>query len=171
MTVWQHEPMALERDESDEGLAAFGRVEDILVDIIVIRRNPGYRDLLVRGTGLDGRVTVMRVLRAVDDIRRHGGVASVSAVADRLVIEHSSASRAVDQVVAAGLAAKRPAADDARRVEIKLTRDGQQVIRALDRRRDDVYARLIDGWDPVDVHQLAELLDRLRKAYEELIRP
>src|SRR4051794_13223704 len=91
----------------DEVSSQFVSVEELLVRLTTLRRQARYRQLLVEGTGLDGRVTTMRLVRAVDDLARLGMSPSVREVAERLVMEHSNTSRAVDQAVDQGLLTKR----------------------------------------------------------------
>ena len=151
-------------------LSTFASVEDLLVSILMIRRSARYRELLVEGTGLDGGVLSMRVLRAVSEIGKTSSEVSVSDVADRLFIEHSNASRAVDQVAARGLLVKRPSSLDRRRVVVAPSPQGERVISDLNSRRTAVHSRMIKHWDPQDILKLEELLAKLHGAYEDVTR-
>jgi DNA-binding MarR family transcriptional regulator len=148
---------------------AFGVADDLIARITVLRRTSAYRALLARGTGLDGRVTTMRVLRAVSDIRRSGAAASVDAVAQRLLMAHSNASRAVDQAVAQGLLVKRQSAIDGRRVELEPSERGWRAVTELNVRRGAVHAQLVAGWTSEEVETLAGLLQRLGDAVEDVL--
>lgn len=117
---------------------------------------------------LDGSVTTMRVIRAVDDLSRKSGP-SIGEVAERLGMEHSNTSRAVDQAVEQGLVEKEPSSTDGRRTELKLTRKGHQAIQDLNVRREDVHADLMTGWDGDETRRLAELLEKLLSSYGRVL--
>ena len=150
--------------------ADLAQVEELLSRLTTLRRTPRYRQRLVEGTGLDGRVTTMRVLRTVDILTRSGIAPSVGDLAQRLGMEHSNTSRTVDAVVEQGLLNKQKSAADGRRIELSLTPRGRRSIRELDERRDRVHAEMIDEWPAEDMATLVALLEKLCATYEDLQR-
>lgn len=148
-----------------------GALDDVLVRISVFRRQPWYRQLLVEGTGLDGRITTMRLLRALDQLSRTAPGPSIRELAERLVMEQSNVSRAVDQAVEQGLIEKRQSPKDGRRTLLSLTERGERAIRELDVRRDRLYTQLVDDWDVAELANLVRLLSRLADSYERLGGP
>ncbi|MBD0860279.1 MarR family transcriptional regulator [Gordonia sp. zg691] len=148
----------------------FARVEELLIALTTLRHTPRYRQLLVEGTGLDGRVTTMRVLRGVDILTRPGRAPSVGDLAQRLGMEHSNTSRTVDAVVEQGLLSKQRSATDGRRIELSLTPRGERCIRELDDRRGKVHAEMTEGWQPEETAALVGLLEKLCATYENLQR-
>lgn len=59
------------------------------------------------------------------------GWASVGELADFLQLRHHSAVELIDRVVALGLVERRPNPENRREVEVHLTADGSEMIRAL----------------------------------------
>jgi DNA-binding MarR family transcriptional regulator len=84
----------------------FDHLDDLLTRIHVARQRPSWRRRLLDGAGPVTNVSTLRTLRAVEHHQRNGGGASIGDVADYLAVEHSTASRTVSAVVAAGLLAK-----------------------------------------------------------------
>lgn len=146
----------------------FARADEALTEIVTIRRLASHRALLTRGTGLEGRTTIMRILRAVDDLSREG-TPSIREVAERLGMEHSNTSRAVDQAMEADLLAKHPSKTDGRRLELSLTDRGHHTIHDLNDRRDEVQGELMIGWDEHEAATLAVLLEKLVDSYLRLL--
>lgn len=56
---------------------------------------------------------------------------SIGELAERLQLRHHSAVGLIDRLTRRGLALRAPAADDRRRVEVRLTRRGEALIRRL----------------------------------------
>jgi len=145
------------------------RVEELLVRLMILRRQPAYRELLTRGTGLAGRPATMRLLRAVDALTRAGDKPSLGDVADRMGIEQSNASRTVDYAVERGFIAKAKAEDDARRLELTLTEEGTSVIVELNARRDRLHRDMFRTWSDAEVGTMIELLEKLCRSYESVV--
>nr|WP_240918704.1 MarR family transcriptional regulator [Rhodococcus sp. 14C212] len=110
----------------------------------------------------------MRILRAVDDLSRDKAP-SIREVAERLGMEHSNTSRAVDQAIEADLLAKHSSTADRRRLELTLTDKGHQTIADLNRRRDEVHRELMVGWDEHEAQTLAGLLEKLVESYARVL--
>lgn len=73
----------------------------------------------------------------------------------------SSVSRLVDQLVDAGLVARRPDPDDRRQVLVSLTPAGSDVIRRFEALDGAISTRMMTDFDEADARRLAGYLDRL----------
>jgi len=146
-------------------------VDDQLIRITVLRHKPAYRSRLVAGTGLDNRVTTMRVLRSVSNLSAAGTSPSIGDVAERLQLDQSSASRAVDITVQQGYLRKVPSDVDGRRTDLVITDEGTRVLSELARVRTAVLEEIFADWEVDDVEKLLQLLSRLGDAYERLLAP
>ena len=111
-------------------------------------------------------VSTLRVLRAVEHCQQAGGGASISDVAEYMAVEHSTASRTVAAVVAAGLLTKTSATDDQRRCVLVLTDVGRKALATVTDRRRELVAETIADWPDADVDTLVTLLDRLTERFE-----
>ena len=104
-----------------------------------------------RGLG-EFRYQIRRFLRFSEQVAREAGIepqqhqlllaikglpegmtASISILAERLQIQHHSAVELVDRLVERGLVERRRDEDDLRRVLVKLTLEGEDVLRKLSR--------------------------------------
>jgi DNA-binding MarR family transcriptional regulator len=108
----------------------------------------------------------LRVLRAVEHSQSAGDGASISDVAEYMAVEHSTASRTVGSVVAAGLLTKAFATDDQRRCVLVLTDVGRKALATVTERRRELVAETIADWPDADVDTLVALLDRLTERFE-----
>ena len=144
----------------------YDRLDDLLTRIAVARQRPGWRDRVLDGAGPVTTASTLRVLRAVEQCRQHSGGASIRDVADFLAVDHSTASRSVAAVVAAGLVTKTFAADDQRRCMLVLTEAGRQASETVTDRRRELVAEMIADWPETHVDTLVDLLDRLTESFE-----
>lgn len=145
----------------------FDQLDDLLTRIHVARQRPSWRRRLLDGADPVTNVSTLRTLRAVEHHQRNGGGASIGDVADYLAVEHSTASRTVSAVVAAGLITKSAAADDQRRSVLVLTDIGVKALAAVTDRRRELVAETVADWDAADIDRLVTLLDRLTRRFEE----
>lgn len=96
---------------------------------------------------------------------------SLKDLGDLLIAEAGHPSRLVDRLVAAGLVAREPAADDRRRVELSLTTSGRRLVKRIEKAR----ARVMDlGREALEGRDLEPVLRLLRELladtpYGELI--
>jgi DNA-binding MarR family transcriptional regulator len=114
-------------------------------------------------------VSTLRVLRAVEECQRKGNGASIRDVANYMAIEHSTASRTVAAVVAAGLVTKTSAANDQRRSVLVLTDVGLKSLATVTDRRRELVAETISDWPDADVDTLVVLLERLTQRLEDTV--
>ncbi len=103
------------------------------------------------------------------DLLAQVGSCRMGDLAGALRVDPSTATRAVDRLVAEGLAARRRSAADARVVEVALTPAGRCRHDALVRRRRETMAALLAGFDPEEQEQLADLLERLVAAVDDFV--
>ncbi len=142
------------------------QLDDLLTRIAIARQRPGWRGRVLDGSSPVTNASTLRVLRAVEQCQQSGGGASVRDVADFLAVEHSTASRSVTAVVAAGLLTKTFAADDQRRCALVLTDEGRKALATVAERRRDLVAELVDDWPDADLDTLVSLLARLTARFE-----
>ena len=143
----------------------YDQLDELLTRIHVARQRPHWRHRVLGTDGPVSNVSTLRVLRAVEQCEQCGG-ASVRDVAEFMAVEHSTASRFVAAVVAAGLLAKSSAHDDQRRCALMLTDVGRKELAAVTERRRDLVAESVADWPESDVDTLVTLLDRLTDRFE-----
>ncbi len=90
-------------------------------------------------------------------------------LADRLRIEPSTATRAVQRLVKDGLAERYPSADDGRVVMVKATSDGRRRHAEVAKRRAIAMARIIGSFDAGERATLADLIERLTTAIDDVV--
>jgi DNA-binding MarR family transcriptional regulator len=144
----------------------YDHLDELLTRIHVARQRPNWRRRLLDESTPVTNVSTLRALRAVEQCQRLGAGASVRDVADYMAVEHSTASRTVAAVVAAGLLTKTSAADDQRRCVLVLTDVGRKALATVTDRRRELVAETIADWADTDVDQLVTLLDRLAERFE-----
>ncbi|GAA0258196.1 hypothetical protein GCM10009527_062810 [Actinomadura nitritigenes] len=89
---------------------------------------------------------------------------TVGAVADRLEIDPSTASRLVGHAIDAGLVSRRPSPVDARRANLGLTDAGRRVKQVADRYRRAYFQGLMNDWTDAERAEFARLLTRFADA-------
>lgn len=111
-----------------------------------------YRDL---PGGLElGQVDALDLLNAQGELR-------MSSLADALRVDRSTATRAVDRLVAAGLAERSSALADGRGVVVRVTAEGAALHAQLLERRRAFLLDVLEAFDEAEQAHLAELLERL----------
>lgn len=150
--------------DSDASLQA---LDEVLAGIRTTQQRPVYRRRVSDGLELSGGFTNLRVLRAIERLSADSKP-SISDIATRLSIEHSTASRAVDAVVRGGLATRTTCDDDQRRARLSLTASGRTLLGEATQRRVGMLAEITDGWEPAEIDQLSELLHRLLDGFDRI---
>ncbi|MFB1294093.1 MarR family winged helix-turn-helix transcriptional regulator [Mycobacterium sp. pW049] len=146
----------------------YDQLDELLTRIHVARQRPQWRHRVLGTDGPVSNVSTFRVLRAVEQCQQTGG-ASIGDVAEFMAVEHSTASRIVAAVVAAGLLTKSFAHDDQRRCALVLTDVGRKELAAVTDRRRDLVADTVADWPESDVDTLVALLDRLTERFERTV--
>lgn len=93
-----------------------------------------------------------------------GTEVTVGAVAERLDVDPSTASRLVTHAIEAGFVARRPSPVDARRAILELTAPGERVLEAMNRFRRHYVQRLMADWTDAERAEFARLLHRFTDA-------
>jgi DNA-binding MarR family transcriptional regulator len=92
------------------------------------------------------------------------GDVTVGAVAERLEIDPSTASRVVGHAIDAGFVARLPSPRDARRANLQLTDAGRHLQQVADRFRQAYLAELLADWTDGERTAFARLLTRFTEA-------
>lgn len=148
----------------------YDHLDELLTRIHILRQRPEWRQQLLADIAPVATVSTLRVLRAVEQCGKGGRGASIGDVAEYMAVEHSTASRTVATVVAAGLLNKTLAADDQRRCVLMLTDAGRDALAAVTDRRREIVADVVSDWPDTDVDALVGLLDRLVLDFERGVR-
>ena len=143
-------------------------LDELLTRIHIARQRPVWRRRLLDDVSPAMTVSTLRVLRAVEQSQLKGAGASIGDVADYLAVEHSTASRTVAAVVAAGLLTKTFAPDDQRRSVLVLSDAGRRTLETVTGRRRELVAETIADWSDTDVDTLVSLLGRLTTRFESM---
>jgi len=143
--------------------AALDRLDDALVEVRRVLQRPGYRRAVLGELAGTVGLQTIRVVRLVERADR---APTIGAVAEALVVDPSTASRAVDRAVEAGLLERRVCSDDGRRARLHLTGPGRELLAEVSTRRRTVLARAVRDWDPGDVDALQALLERLLDGFD-----
>jgi len=96
---------------------------------------------------------------ALDMLVFHGSV-RMGELAEALRVDASTATRAVNRLVDAGLASRERSDDDGRVMVVVLTEHGSEVHRAMMVRRRDALEGILADLSPKERLQLATLLER-----------
>jgi DNA-binding MarR family transcriptional regulator len=108
------------------------------------------------------RVQHVQVVEAVNtQARGPDEQVSVVAVAHQLGVDRSVASRMITESASAGYVRRDTSAADARRVGVRLTDSGRDLLAASHRWQQQTFDDLVAGWDPADRRRLAQYLHRL----------
>lgn len=119
--------------------------------------------------GRAGEAVEMSTVLVVDAVQRLAEgdpptEATVAAVADRLDVAASTASRLVDRAVAAGVVRRTRSAADPRRAPLVLTADGRALAARATGFRLTYLRTLLEDWSDADRRTFAELLTRFAAA-------
>ncbi|TCP55188.1 MarR family transcriptional regulator [Tamaricihabitans halophyticus] len=86
---------------------------------------------------------------------------AVPEVAHQLGVDRSVASRMVSAAAAAGYVHRQASASDARRIGVRLTETGRELLAAAYRWQQETFDNLVAGWEPADASRFAGYLRRL----------
>ncbi|NUQ00354.1 MAG: MarR family transcriptional regulator [Armatimonadetes bacterium] len=105
--------------------------------------------------------------RCLTVARKHPGV-SLSELAGRLCLTPATTSGTVDTLVARGLLSRVEAADDRRRIELRLTPAGEEALEAHRHAAEARMAEALAGLDPQERATVATALALLERELERL---
>jgi DNA-binding MarR family transcriptional regulator len=97
---------------------------------------------------------------------KHCGPTRQVELADRVVLDPSTVSRYVAQLVRRGLVERRPDPEDGRAVRLAATDVGQELSDRIKQDRDTHLHRVLDHWEPRDLRDLTALLRRFNDDME-----
>ena len=89
------------------------------------------------------------------------GPMRLTALADRLQVDPSVASRQASELVDRGLVERRPDPDDARAGLLDVTAEGHATLERAMQRSTEVMASALGGWSDEEARQLVDLLTKL----------
>jgi len=92
---------------------------------------------------------------------RDGGPQRVHALAERLGIDASTATRQIVALERAGHVQRTRDPHDGRAVVVTATPSGREALRGQRRRRAATYSTVLADWSPADREHLADLVERL----------
>jgi DNA-binding MarR family transcriptional regulator len=134
------------------------------IDAALFRlRRVWAKPLRPRNYGEPGRSVQMSNLMVMGAIQRLSATCAevtVGAVAEDMDVEPSTASRLVNDAIAAGFVGRETSKIDARRVRLVLTETGRRVRKAVAAHRRAHVDRLIADWEPGEREVFARLLTR-----------
>jgi DNA-binding MarR family transcriptional regulator len=160
------EPDAPDASDAFDTLDA---LDEVLVDVRRVLQRPGFRRRLLAAVGTPLELGTLRALRAVE--RLGPGTPCVGDVAELLAVDPSTASRAVDRAVTAGLLDRSPSDRDRRRTRLGLTAEGRAVLERVTAARRELLAEVTAEWPPSEIQRLTELLTSLRAGFDRLEDP
>ncbi|MCU1432676.1 MAG: Transcriptional regulator, MarR family [Actinotalea sp.] len=141
-------------------------LDDALVAVQRVPRRPGYRRRLLEPLALSGGLGSFRTLRAVERVA--SDAPTIGEIAEALVVDPSTASRAVERCVADGLLTREAQSTDRRRAHLRLTDAGQEVLAQASRNRRDVLAEVTGEWQEEDVVRLVGQLRALLEGFDRV---
>jgi DNA-binding MarR family transcriptional regulator len=111
----------------------------------------------------------MSTVLVVDAIHRlqitqPGSEVTVAAVARRLGVAGSTASRLVDRAVTSSMVTRGASSIDTRRVALTLSSPGQTLVTSSGAFRRSYLAQMLEGWTVGEVDTFAELMGRFATA-------
>jgi DNA-binding MarR family transcriptional regulator len=118
----------------------------------------------LREQGPSGRPVQTSSLLVVHAVAGLPADVTVGAVAERLEIDPSTASRLVGHAIDAGFVARHPSPTDARRANLRLTDSGERLKVVADRFRRAYLAELVSDWTVAERAEFARLLTRFTQA-------
>ena len=95
-----------------------------------------------------------------------GGPQRQGDLAEASLLDPSTTSRRVGQLVQLGLAERRADPADGRAVQLVATPAGEDVVQRLRQVRADLFHRMLAGWSDADLTTLLGLLRRLNDDFE-----
>lgn len=135
---------------------------------------------LMTGRRVIGRLAIQNVapglelshLDVLEAVRRaeEEGEVTVGAVAERLRIDPSRASRIVAEMVTRGVLRRKASQADARRIVVVMTALGQRLISEIHAQKLSVVQSITADWSPEDVETFARLFDRFVGSFEDAFK-
>jgi DNA-binding MarR family transcriptional regulator len=142
------------------------RLDDALVHVRRALQRPGYRRHLIELSELDAPLATLRVVRAVQ--RSPEQPPGISDLAELLLVDPSTASRAVDDAVSRGYLQRQSCDRDRRRARVLLTPMGRAALKRMTEARRAVLGQVTSTWRDTEVDEFVSYLERLLVGFERL---
>lgn len=119
---------------------------------------PDYLQRLIDGIEEVAGVSTLRVLRSIERAGERGRFLSIRQIAFDLGIEHSTASRAVNDCIRRGLVARSTSEHDQRKALLALTPLGHRAADRATHNRQEMVAEGLNEWSDETVRTFSQLL-------------
>ncbi len=93
----------------------------------------------------------------------------MSELADALRVDPSTATRAVQRLISAGLATRSASDDDGRVVMVSITPEGSALHAQVDTRRAALLGHMLGAFDAAERPVLADMLERFVQAVDDFV--
>ena len=93
----------------------------------------------------------------------------MSELAEALRVEPSTATRAVQRLVNAGLATRGPGADDGRVVQVAITPAGSEIFESVAARRAELLTYILKSYQRAELPVFADMLERFVGAVDGFV--
>jgi len=146
----------------EEVIKATGRMElstKTIINVLYTSRFIEERitSLLKQFDLTNQQFNVLRILRG-----QKGKPANLSTLQERMIDKSSNTTRLVDKLLNKGMVERHVCEQNRRKVEIFITKDGQQLLKNLDPKIENINKNLIKNLSSTQLKELNELLDTLR---------
>lgn len=147
-------------------LEQLGHLDELLLALRTVTEGREYRRRMLAVLPPDVTPGILRVLRVVERLGRSASLPTVNDIASTLLIEQSTASRAVTAAERVGLVQKSRDPDDCRRFRLNLTLRGVAVLDDASNRRRELVGEATGDWPDKTLDQLVEDLTRLKRGFD-----
>jgi DNA-binding MarR family transcriptional regulator len=134
-----------------------------VLEIVAVINRPQPDQFLIReaGIALDRALFPLLVT-----IQRFGPIGIVD-LADRLGRDYTTVSRQVSKLEQLGLSRRQGDPLDRRVSRVTITRKGERMTDLIDAARDRIFRRIFASWDPADIRELVQLMQKFADAVKE----
>ena len=146
----------------------------VLMDDALIRLRRLWSGTAPSTSAVGGQATTVEmstvfVLNAIHllQIARPDAEVTVAAVAERLDVATSTASRLVNRAVTSSMVARAASAVDSRRAALTISPQGKILLTAAAAFRRSYLDQMLDGWTETETATFATLLDRFATAVHQ----
>lgn len=137
--------------------AAVGELEAEFAELLT-----HFRRMLARNANLVSPGLLPATYKALTTISRCGE-ATITGLAERMVIDKGQLSRSIRELEALGLVRRTPDPNDGRVWKVSLTEHGAERLKAARLPQESMLKRSVSNWSDEDLRNLTRLLSELRK--------
>jgi DNA-binding MarR family transcriptional regulator len=134
----------------------YRQLHEVMLDFSSMMNRPTRDAALIDAAGVDIDRALFPLLVYID----RKGPLGVGELADLVGRDYSTVSRQVAKLDQLGYVKRRPSKADSRVNEALITDRGRAVTDALDKTRQQLAERLLDGWTKKDLAELTRLMRR-----------